>query len=513
MKYLHDLWLSQSTQRPDHVAVKDDTGEYTYLTLVEKSHAWSLYLSDLGALVGDRVLLITESSFESIALLLGCSILGLTFSVISPDSPKNKINAIVADLDPILLIVDGLKSEYKHPFFKDDISNRFWIKKICSKSKITKFISANPAYIVFTSGSTGKPKGIVMSHQAIISFWLGLINHFKLGVNKRYASLSPLQFDFALLDIGLCLGSGATLILPNRGLLYKPAKMIERLAEWKITHFSGVPTIWKMILQSAQNDISKLSSLERIIFAGENFPINNMRAICNILPNIEFYNIYGQSESIACTFHVIDANEIFLEKPHLPVGHGHPDIDMLIIDDYGNQIKEPKTTGELYIRGTPLFSGYWKSTEETDRCLIQNPIHSLYCDMVFRTGDMCYFDEVGLYYFVGRKDNQIKINGNRVELEEIESVINKFPRVKNSCAFVISDGDEHSLHVALVVDSLPHEDKDSEGLSLIREFMASNLPVYMLPRHYHFLNSIPISSNGKNDRGKIIKRFYKNYDQ
>ena len=338
-----------------------------------------------------------------------------------------------------------------------------------------------------------------MSHRAIVSFWNGLIEHAALAEDKRYASFSPLQFDFALLDIGLCLGSGATLILPVRGLLHKPQKLIEQLAEIGITHFSGVPTIWKIILQSASADIHKLNKLERIIFAGEHFPAENMCAIADVLPEVAFYNIYGQSESIACTFHVLAPKDYRSAKTHLPVGRCHRDMHLFLIDESGQEIIKPGITGELYIKGATLFSGYWKQPKHTLNSLIQNPLHGNYVDMVFRSGDICYFDEEGLFYFIGRKDNQIKVNGNRVELEEIEAALNRFPGVSNSCVLV----HENTLHAALAFKQLANDDP-AQYEPTLRSFLNDDLPTYMLPKHYHFINSIPISANGKNDRHQLL---------
>ncbi len=510
MDYLHTLWLSRAKEQPDAIAIEDTTGAYSYAQLSEKASFWFQYLQDKGMRRSDRLVLVADSSFAAIAVLIGCSRSGVVFTVISPEVPQGRRGTIIDDLDPAMVVFDSNKTDLpaQQAVEIDNVFKRFIIENKVAHRKQTEStvpsrpLTVDPAYIVFTSGSTGRPKGIVMSHRAIVSFWCGLIDHLQLGRDKRYASLSPLQFDFALLDIGLCLGFGATLILPNRSLLRKPEQFVNQIAGLGITHFSGVPTIWKLILQSASGSICKLNTLERIVFAGEHFPAEHMCAIHEILQDVDFYNIYGQSESIACTFQVLGPEYFRSKKSHMPVGRGHRDMEMLLIDDEGNVITQPNVPGELHLKGSTLFSGYWNQPEQTECRLIQNPQHSHYIDTVFRSGDICYFDEDGLFYFIGRKDNQVKVNGNRVELEEIETALNRFPDVANSCVLAINNGQGNDLHAALVFKK--HTEKDTSGYeSSLRTFLAADLPSYMMPKHYHFMNTIPVSENGKNSRKQL----------
>ena len=512
MDYLHSLWLSRAKERSVAIAIEDATGAHTYAELVERSSSWLQFIQALGMRRGDRLVLVADSSFAAIAILIGCSMSGVIFTVISPELPLGRRQTIVDDLDPALVVLDTNMSDLPaqhRPVEIDRVFKRFIVEHKIVGNEVTgstlksNLLSVDPAYIVFTSGSTGRPKGIVMSHRAVVAFWGGLIDHLQLSSDKRYASLSPLQFDFALLDIGLCLGSGGTLVLPNRGLLRKPSLLVDQMANLKITHFSGVPTTWKLILQTAVGSIHKLENLERIAFAGEHFPAEHMCAIHGILPKVDFYNIYGQSESIACSFHVLSSDEFRSGKPHMPVGRGHREMEMILVDEDGCVITAPNVPGELYLKGSTLFSGYWKLPEQTRFRLVQNPQHACYVDTVFRSGDICYYDADGLYYFIGRKDNQVKINGNRVELEEIEVALNRFPGVTNSCVLAVGNGAGNDIHAALVLKAAVEKDS-SQCESSLRSFLAADLPSYMLPKHYHFIDAIPISENGKNNRKQLV---------
>jgi amino acid adenylation domain-containing protein len=501
MKYLHSIWLKNADKLSEKIAVEDVSGRYTYSELSESSNNWFEYFKNNNIPIQSNVLIVANASFSSIALIIGCSLRGVIFTVLSPDTPMERVETIVDDIQPVLIISERpqLAEETSVCPIKF-VENAFSITTmpLIREDAVLEIANSSlPAYVVYTSGSTGKPKGIVMSHRAIESFWEGLIVDAKLPLDARYASLSPLQFDFSLLDIGLCLGSGATLIIPNRANLKKPALMIEELAEKFITHFSSVPTIWKMFLITAKDSIIKLDRLKRISFAGEHFPKEHMCEIADILKDVDFYNIYGQSESIACTFNVINESGFRSSVPHLPVGKAHQDMNLFLLNENDGLVRTPNITAELYISGSTLFSGYWNMPLLTENNLIQNPLHNKYKELVFKTGDLCYFDEGGTFYFVGRKDNQIQINGNRVEIEEVESTIGEYPGVNNCCAFY----SKNCLQAAVVFDAAS---KGCNSEEKIRDYLKNKLPSYMLVNKYHFISSIPFSSNGKNDRKQLV---------
>jgi acyl-coenzyme A synthetase/AMP-(fatty) acid ligase len=364
-------------------------------------------------------------------------------------------------------------------------------------------IDADPAYVVFTSGSTGDPKGIIMSHRAVVSFMRGLIGQSIITQDARYTTLSPLQFDLSLIDICLCLGTGATLVAPGRASLRKPRALIAKLARLHVTHFCSVPTVWRILMNSAAKAVCELEALRRIIFSGEHFPLKLMLEIERALPNVDFCNIYGQSESVACSAQVVTSRS-FDSSGRLPVGRGHPNIELFLLDGCGSIIGNPDITGELYIGGTPLFSGYWRDPSATNQRLISDPRHRDHSNLVFRTGDNCRRDSSGLLYFVGRLDNQVKVNGNRVELEDIERALCSLEgiRIANSCTFVVQVDDQLVIHAAVVFGGSGWRE-DAE--LTLRTAVARLLPSYMWPRKYHFVDSIPLLRNGKTDRMALSK--------
>jgi acyl-coenzyme A synthetase/AMP-(fatty) acid ligase len=233
-----------------------------------------------------------------------------------------------------------------------------------------------------------------------------------------------------------------------------------------------------------------MTELERVVFAGEAFPAPIINKIRDYKNGLEFYNIYGQSESIACTTYLLPEN-IPEGTKYLPVGNGLRGVNMLLVDDEGNQISEANKDGELYISGDILFDGYLNLPDVNENKLVAP---SFSPDTVFfRTGDCCFFDTEGVFYFKGRLDNQVQINGSRVELDEIEAVISYNDNVSNVCALLFS-----GLIICFISLS-GHMDHEQVSTDL-KELCMHSLPYYMRPNRYVVIEEMPITTNGKNDR-------------
>ncbi len=394
------------------------------------------------------------------------------------------------DLSPSALL--GVKMLLKIDIETDELIT-VKAARLIDKEPVVPRKPIDIAWIVFTSGSTGEPKGIMMSHLAVSGFISGLMSMYRLLPGERYISFSPLHFDFHLLDVGLVWGSKGVLILPEQGLISNPRLLIERLSRLDIGHFSSVPSIWTHLCRHVPDSIDKLSTLKKIVFAGEEFPVPIMKQVAGKLPDTRFVNIYGQSESIACTIHEI-TNPLPQDMERIPVGCGHPYLRMEIRDKEGKTISTPNTVGELYVSGHVLFDGYWKNPSATQKCLLVHFDDFGRMKKTFKTGDLCEFDEDGIFYYVGRIDNQVQIYGNRVEVEEIEAHLIAHPDILDAAVAVTRD--EYPVINAFVVS-----EKYSE--SVLRKYLAERLPIYMQPHSYVAVNELPRNNNGKLDRPKL----------
>jgi len=506
---LHHYFLQYARSHSQQLAIICPEYSWTYEQLEQYANRYKTIMISHNICVGDRVILEMDSSPQAVALIIACSMIGAVFVPVSPDLPLERVEDIIKQTEALLYVQSWplkriIKTDSDTLLFGyvDDCdltiisdSNVHSIEK-----KNTLVLDTDLAYIIFTSGTTGKPKGIMMSHKAALSFFKGLVDYCQLSSGMRVGSIAPLQFDFSLLDMGLAFGSGTTLVQVPRILVHNPRRFIHYLNSKDVYQMNGVPSIWNTVCLRAEDDLEQCTSLRNILYAGEFFPIHNLRRIQNKLPSLKrIINCFGQSESIACSF-------IDLPKPlpddidNVPIGYAHPGAEFLLLGSNMQLVNNYGELGEIYFRGSSLFSGYWKNEDATLKVLVPNPLRPYSGERVFKTGDMAYIGEDNKLYYKGRFDNQVQIMGNRVELEEIERVIVSHPRIKQ--VVVIPQLKEMVELVAFVIPN------SSEELTVkdLRLFCSNKLPQYMLPTKVRILEIFPITINGKVDRALLLER-------
>lgn len=503
---LHQYLLQHSQISPDAIAIIFSTNQWTYQDLSNYSYTYADILDDCGLAAGDRIILELEASPQAIALIAACSLLGLVFVPVSPASPPTRIEQILLTTEAKLHIKTSSNEKSisnSHPRLQGFLEgNSLQIKDKLPealRSRRSPVLESDLAYIIFTSGTTGNPKGIMMTHRAVLAFFRALVNYCQLTPEAKVGTIAPLQFDFSLLDMGLALGSGATLVQIPQKLTLIPPKFMQYLQQHQVTQMNSVPSIWKILLQYAAKEIAHLKHLKTILFAGEPFSISEVVHLQSLLPKLRIINCFGQSESIACSFTEVP-NPLPPNSKNLSIGFAHPGAEMLLLDDKKKEINQPNQVGEIYLRGANLFSGYWRNTKATNEALIPNPLNPLNGEKIFRTGDLAYKGSQGELYLKGRRDLQVKIRGNRVELEEIEQVLNKHEEVIQAIVVVFPHQKEPIL-TAYVVPQLFQSPPEQQ---ILCKLCADVLPNYMIPTEIIYIESLPTNVNGKVDRQALI---------
>jgi acyl-coenzyme A synthetase/AMP-(fatty) acid ligase len=351
--------------------------------------------------------------------------------------------------------------------------------------------------MIFTSGTTGRPKGVVMSHRGVLAFYHGMLDVGIVTSADRICTTSPLQFDFSLLDIGLALGSGATLIPVPREVLHWPRRLLRFLADTGTTQVNGVPSIWRSMLRHEPARLAELNGQVRgVLFAGEAFLLPELRRLQGLLPQARIVNCFGWTESIAASFTDVP-NPLPDDTDVLSVGFAYRGAEMMLLDQTtGSPVKEPGVVGEIYMRGPSLFTGYWDDDEATTAALVPDPFEPRSGQRVYRSGDLAYRGEEGELYFVGRADFQVQILGNRVELSEIERRLLEFPGVAEATVLVRprDAGPELAAFVVLAAGVAAIDEGE------VARFCQETLPAYMVPKRVFPLDEIPLTANGKTDR-------------
>ncbi|GAA2659886.1 MULTISPECIES: AMP-binding protein [Actinosynnema] len=510
---LHEFLLAGARLTPEAPAVVEcangEVGTISYRQLERRVTSLAARLDELGLDVGDRVILESDTTPWSVTALLACSTLGLTYIPVSPETPAQRLRAIVDTVEPALHLQadtgrrEGLPESVGLARFGPDglAVDRAPLPRVRHRREITP---ADPAYMIFTSGTTGRPKGVVMSHRAILAFFRGMLAHGIVSAEDRVATTPPLQFDFSLLDIGLALGSGASVVPVPRDLLRWPRRFLQFLHDSRATQVDGVPSIWRPVLKHETELLAELGGgIKGILYSGEKFPLPELRTLREVLPGLRIVNCFGSSESVAASFTDVP-DPLGPDVEELSIGHAHPGAEMTLIDDEdGGAVSEVGAVGHIHLRSGALFTAYWDDPEATARALVPDPLNPRSGQVVFRTGDLGRLGEDGELYFVGRADSQVKIRGNRVELGEIERRATDFPGVAAATAVLLPLAEREPVLVLYV--TLSAGVAELEELEL-KAFCMEALPDYMVPQKVQVLDELPTTANGKVDRAALLAR-------
>ena len=365
-----------------------------------------------------------------------------------------------------------------------------------------QWIDTDPMCIINTSGSTGTPKGVVLNTRSFLDFLHWADETFSFDGSEIIGSLSPVVFDIFDFELMMLMAHGSKLVLLDAMLAVFPARLLQTMQAAQVNFIFWVPSIMVNIANMGLLDKLSLDPLKLVWFAGEVFPTKQFNVWYDHLPQATFVNLYGPIEiTLDCIFHIV--TERPEEGQPLPIGVPCHNTDILLLDEAQHLCKRNEE-GEICVRGTSLAMGYYNQPEKTAAAFVQNPLNHAYPELIYRTGDMAYVGDAGLYHFKGRKDTLIKHMGYRIELGEIEHVLeNDLKLVKYCCAVYQSAKKE----IVLFYESGTADIDDKS----FRKTLAQAFPSYMLPKVFVRLQELPRNTNGKIDR-QTLKRIANEFE-
>ena len=353
----------------------------------------------------------------------------------------------------------------------------------------------DPAYLLFTSGSTGIPKGVVIPHRRVINYIHWSIANFSISGSETIGNQAPFYFTVSTMDIFLCLATGSKLCIIPENLFSHQVKLMQFVDERKITLIFWVSSVYHQVAKANALEAIKPSSLRRAWFVGEPLGTLSLAYWMEHLPEVEFVNLYGSTETDMTISYIIPKGHPPDEG--IPLGYPCANTEILLLKD-GNTV-EPGEIGEICVRGSCLALGYYKDIEKTHSSFTQNPLHNDYIDCIYHTGDLGEIRN-GLLIFHGRKDHQFKHLGYRIEAGEIEAVAASIAKIKSVC--VLYDGEKKQI----VLFYEPDGESEIDEL-VFRRSILSELPIYMVPTRFVRLSKMPYNANSKKDR-LLLKRMY-----
>lgn len=347
------------------------------------------------------------------------------------------------------------------------------------------------AYIIFTSGSTGQPKGIVHTHASGLAYArMGALAHGMTPTDVLAAS-SPLHFDMSTLDLYGVPWTGASAIAISEVELRFPANLTKRLAEHRATMIYTTP--YQLLQMQNRGDLANrdLASLRQIAFGGEAFAPGALVELGQAFPPAELLNVYGPAEVNGVTTHSFGTRPTQIDE--VSIGRACPGVEVRIVDA-SDQVVTSETSGEMLVHSPTMMRGYWRSDNLDDQCFAILDGRRFY-----RTGDLAHFDQQGLLQFDGRRDNRIKVRGVRIELEEIERVLEDAPDVLHAIAGQFDDDAGVQQIRAWVV---PPSDDVPDRVTLAT-WCRERLPASAVPTRFTVIDSVPTTATGKIDRATL----------
>ena len=496
-------YLEQSAFRfPDKVAIADDKNTATFSQWLAMAKGIGTLIAKETKAVRKPVLVFVDRKIECLVGFMGVVESGNFYVPIDCKMPDNRVKLIHDVLNPIAAITvtakddaildsiefKGLKLKYEE--VKDAEADEERLKSIR-----TQMIDTDPVYSIFTSGSTGVPKGVVLSHRGMIDLTEWLCDTFHFTDEDALGNQTPFYFDGSVKDICICLKSGATLNVIGKKYFTFPKTLIPFLNERKITAILWATSAIVLIGNSDILSVALPQHLRLVTFAGEAMPAKQLKVWKNKLPDVTYANLYGPTEiTVDCTYYIVDRE--FADDEYIPIGKECRNMQVLVLNDE-NQLVETGEPGELCVRGTGVALGYYNNKSKTEEVFVQNPLHDLYEDRVYRTGDIVKYNMRGELEFVSRKDFQIKHKGNRIEMGEIEVAVNAIPEVTNAACVFDQPNDKIVLYYTTT------QGQELDIINLIKD----KIPVYMFPEVIHLLQAMPYNMNGKIDRIELKRQY------
>ena len=481
---------------PEKRAVADKTESYTFIQLKNAAACIADAINSCGRDVR-CVAVFADRAALTIAMFLGVLYSGKHYIPLDPSMPSEKMKKILADSDIEIIIGNSQGREKAEGLsFDGDYISADTLSAENTDYAIPDTDMSDTLYTVYTSGSTGTPKGVVKSHRAMASFIDAYTKTFGFDENEVIGNQTPFFFDASAKDIYLMIKTGATMeILPTEMFSF-PVTLIDYMNERKVTFVSWVPSALTIVTTFNTFKEIKPEFLRKVFFVGEAFPAKHLRKWMEALPDIEYVNLYGSSETAGiCCYSVITQPPA--EDGTLPIGKPLSNCKVFLCDD-GEYITEKGRHGEIIVCGDALADEYKNDPEKTANSFFVTKLPDGTQARVFRTGDIAQYDENGELCFVSRKDSQIKHMGHRIELGEIEAAAMGVAGIHRCCCIY----NEAKMKIILVCEL--SDGTEMTGIEIRRE-LRNILSDYMVPQKVMLMDKLPLNANGKTDR-KLIEQ-------
>ncbi len=476
---------------------EDETETLTFSDVAARADAIGSALLRRGA-NREAVLVFMKRSGAMIASFFGVWRAGCFYVPVDAEMGETRIRSILDRVHPRFAITDISAEPLLSVcgFQGESLDAAGLISEPADRSVLdaaeAKTLDSDPAYLVFTSGSTGAPKGVVGVHRAVLDYAEQITKTLLSEQTDVFGMQAPLYVDACLKEILCALKCGSSVVLVPKKLFMSPVPLVEFLNAHRITVLCWVVPALTLISALHTFDAVVPQHLKTVAFGSEVMSPKQLRIWREHVP-ARYLNLYGPTEctGMSC-FYEVDRD--FSDGEKIPIGHAFDNTEIFLLDETGCRADE----GEICIRGTAVCHGYYRDPERTAKAFVQNPLNPDYPEMIYRTGDLGRINARGELEFVGRKDDQIKHMGHRIELGELEAAARVIEGVDAACAVF----DRERSVLGLVYTGAADK-------SAILTALRAKLPEYLLPKRTVCVEALPLTENGKTDRKAACRLLYR----
>ncbi|MBE0377185.1 hypothetical protein PPRY_a2267 [Pseudoalteromonas prydzensis ACAM 620] len=501
---IHQIFEAQVAKTPDKIAIECEGQQTTYAQLNGRANQLAGELIAEGVRVGDIVAISLNRSIDLIVAILATLKAGAAYLPLDPMSPNERINGILDDAKAQYVITE---SEFLDIFAasegvvltldKDELALSLATRTTDNNVQPSQHIRPGDlAYIIYTSGSTGKPKGVMVEHHNVTRLLTATETQFGFNENDVWTLFHSYAFDFSVWEIWGALLNGAKLVVVPYLVSRSPEKFYELLAKEKVTVLNQTPSAFSNLQKQVLHGAHVLS-LRYVIFGGEALEPNFLASWFERFgdQNPALINMYGITETtVHVTYKKLSHKD--LESNISNIGRPLSDLSYLLLDSKMRQVPEG-AIGELYIGGGGLTRGYLNQALLTSQRFIENPFSR--SELVYKTGDQVRQLANGELEYIGRIDNQVKLRGFRIELDEITSKLFSYKGITEAVCVVKGESDERKIVAYIVSNDLINEHTKEQWKPALHAHLSFSLPEYMIPSAVVCVSALPLNINGKVD--------------
>lgn len=480
---IYKMIEEQCKKTPDAIAVTFEDSFITYKELNEKANQLARYMKNLGIGRNTIVGIMLPRSLEVLISIFAVLKTGACYIPIDPSFPKNRIDYMLENSNCNLVLCFDSSYEFKH-VLNVKLDNNAIYSGDCTNLDI-RSLPEDPSYIIYTSGSTGNPKGVMLNHMALTNLTNSLNKSVEFLKNSygniAMASITTISFDIFIFETLICLQKGLKIVMANKDEQVTPKLLDALIEKHDVKAIQMTPSRMQIFIDNKEQ-MPHLNNLKFITLAGEALPDKLLAQILE-LGDIIVYNGYGPSETtVFSTFtDVTNYSKVNIGKPIANT--------QIYILDKDLNVCPIGVPGEIYISGDGVGIGYVNNEEITKERFLENKFDT--SKLYYRTGDLAKYLPNGEIAYIGRIDNQIKIRGLRIELDEIEKWILRFPNIDKAIVTAKQDEQNRTFLIAYLVVT------NRVPITNLRSYLGNNIPRYMVPSYFVVLDNLPYLPNGK----------------